>query len=677
MFYAVSSKCKEVINSSIDDSYKKSYVNNTQYVEIATGKQLLNYKFKYQLITLVSFFSITSFMDNAAFASEQLVTLKDMVEKTVTSNPEVQSRYHKFLESGFEQDVVRGGFFPKADIVSTYRKQEELIPINNGTAIPRMNNELVLKQMIFDGFATSNEVKRLGHANRVRYYELQSAMQNTTLEFMKAYIDTLRYRELIQFAKDNYVVHKQLFDRIQERVNAGVARKVDLEQATGRLALAEANLLTETTNLHDVTARLQRLYGELPPETLEAPTFFNAGVEPTSNEALKVAYSQNPDLLSTIEDIQATKDEVKTKESRYSPRLDLQARKNLGTSSDGRFSTSAADVLELTLDFNLFNGFSDKNQIKQTAQKLNNSQDQRDKACVDTRQLLVIAYNDIEQLKEQLKYRTLHKNSIENAREAYRKQFDIGQRTLLDLLDTENEYFQAKRTLANTEYDMQTAYARTYASQGELLNKIGAARGNLPEYKREQYMDTENVCQAISPEQLTVDKAALLADAKPLSSTYTSLVKATGAKPEVITESKPLACSVADVTTRVNDWVSARRQKDADNYLKFYADKFTPEGSLDKAAWANQRRERLSTNGKVVLKVDDLQVTCDGNKATAKFKQDYSVTTYKMIKTADTGCQVCNMKRIANKGFSDVVNKELQLERINSQWQIVRELTNK
>lgn len=90
---------------------------------------------------------------------------------------------------------------------------------------------------------------------------------------MKAYIDALRYRDLVQYAKDNYVIHKQLFDRIQERVAAGVARKVDLEQATGRLALAEANLLTETTNLHDVIARLQRLYGELPPETLEAPTF--------------------------------------------------------------------------------------------------------------------------------------------------------------------------------------------------------------------------------------------------------------------------------------------------------------------------------------------------------------------------------------------------------------------
>ena len=509
----------------------------------------MHQKFKYKLIALIIASSLSLTLSNMSYAAGPLVTLKEMVEKTVTSNPEVQSRYHRFLESSFEQDVAHGNFLPKADVVSTYRKQEELIRLGDGTNIPRSNNELVLRQMIFDGFATSNEVKRLGHAHRVRYYELQSAMQNTTLEFMRAYIDANRYRELSQYAKENYVIHKQLFDRIQERVNAGIARKVDLEQAAGRLALAEANLLTETTNLHDVTARMQRLYGELPPDTLEAPTFFNAGVEPTSDEALKVAYNQNPDLLSTIEDIQASKDEIKTRESRYYPKLDLQARKNLGVSNDGRFSSNAADLLELTMNFNLFNGFSDKSAIKQAAEKLNNSKDLRDKACVDTRQLVVIAYNDIQQLKEQEKYRTEHKNSIENAREAYRKQFDIGQRTLLDLLDTENEYFQARRALANVEYDIQTAYARTYAGQGELLNKIGAARGDLPEYKRESYMDDENVCQAVSPVQVTVDKAALLADAKPLSSTISVAKPVEPAKAEV----KPMANKVVpDVQFETN-----------------------------------------------------------------------------------------------------------------------------
>ncbi len=609
------------------------------------------------------------FVANIGYAAEAVLGFKDMVEKTVTNNPEVQARYHKLMEAGFEQEVARGGFFPKADIVSSYRRQEDIndqIRDNPRNATPRFNNELVIRQMIFDGFATSSEVKRLDHNKKVAYYDLQNAMQTTSLEFTRAYLDILRYRDLTQMAKDNYVLHKQLFNKIQERVGAGVARKVDQDQAAGRLALAEANLLVETTNLHDVNARMQRIYGELPPETLEAPTFYNAGVESTSEEALKLAYNQNPDLLAKIEAIQASKDEIKSRESRYMPRFDLQGRKNLGTSSIGRDSVSAADVLELTMNFNIFNGFSDKNLVKQTAEKLNTSQDLRDKACIDTRQTTVIAYNDIQQLKEQLNYRLAHKNSIENAREAYRKQFDIGQRTLLDLLDTENEYFQAKRTLTNAEYDLQTAYARTYASQGELLKKIGAQRAGLPEVQREAYLDSENVCQAVAPMQMTIDKAALLADAKPLPSTLAALPVA---KPAPVAA----ACSIQEVTNVVKDWASASGQKNADTYLNYYSDKFVPSASLTKAAWESQARKKMSQNGKVDLSIQNITVTCDGDKANAKFDLNSSTTTYKLKKVANTSCEVCNMKRIPIKGPTKNVNKELDFERSNGQWKILKE----
>jgi outer membrane protein, adhesin transport system len=480
-----------------------------------------NPKSKLLLILISSVFSLNLYAD-------QVTTLKEMVEKVVTSNPEVQAKYHEYTAAGYDVDNVKGQYLPKADIVSTYRSQEDLdggLSKRNGTAIPRFNNELVLRQMIFDGFATPSEVTRLNHAQRVRYYELQSAMQNTTLEFMRSYIDTLRYRELTEYAKTNYVIHRQYFDKIKERVDAGVARRVDLEQAAGRLALAEANLLTETTNLHDTTARIQRLLGELPPDTLEQPSFVNSEIQPTPTEALRLAYVSNPDILATTEDIQATKNEVKTKEAKYLPRFDLEARKNLGTSSDGRYSTSAADVLQLTMNWNIFNGLSDKAAVSQNVEKLNRSHDLRDKACVDTRQLVNIAYNDIRQLKEQLIYREQHRKSIENAREAYQKQFDIGQRTLLDLLDSENEYFQAKRSYANTEYDLQNAYARLFAAQGQLVSKIGSARQGLPDVSHAEYEDAVNVCGAVAPEQITIDKEALLANAKPLSVNTRQVIK--------------------------------------------------------------------------------------------------------------------------------------------------------
>jgi outer membrane protein, adhesin transport system len=625
------------------------------------------------LLVMLSWFTLNAY-------SQTLTTLKEMVEQVITQNPEVQAKYHEYTGAGFETEVVRGGYLPKADIISSYRRQEEIdggFGRNNGTNIPRSNNELVLRQMIFDGFATPNEVSRLEFAQRVRYYELQSAMQNTTLEFVRSYVDTLRYRQLTDYAKTNYVIHKQYYEKIKERVDAGVARRVDLEQAAGRLALAEANLLTETTNLYDVTARIQRLLGELPPETLEQPTFVKSEIEPNPADALRVAYLSNPDLLSTIEDIQATQKEVKTKEARYLPRFDLQARKNLGTSSDGRNSTAAADLLEITMNFNLFNGFSDKASVDQTLEKLNRSNDLRDKACVDTRQIVTIAYNDINQLKEQIVYRDQHRASIENAREAYQKQFDIGQRTLLDLLDTENEYFQAKRSYANAEYDLMNAYARLFAGQGQLVNRIGSARQGLPDVKREDYADAATVCQAVAAAPITIDKAAIMADAKPLNVTNRQLIKPIDRAAIAAAPVAAATCSPEVVTAQVNNWATAWRQKDVEAYMKVYSDKFSPEPPLTREEWESQRKQRLTSPGKINLALSNVQVTCDGDKAKATFNQDYSVTNYKLQKPKNNqGCEVCNAKRIAVKGFADNVNKTLELGHTSGEWKILRELVN-
>ncbi len=180
-----------------------------------------------------------------------------------------------------------------------------------------------------------------------------------------------------------------------------------------------------------------------------------------------------------------------------------------------------------------------------------------------------------------------------------------------------------------------------YAVQGDLLNKVDAARQGLPDLNRADYLETATVCEAIAPEQVTVDKAALLADAKPLTMSNRQMVKQV-AKPAQ-------SCSEETLTARVNDWADAWRHKDYDSYSKFYADNFTPEPPLSREAWATQRKQHLSTSGKINLELSNLKMTCDGDKATAVFDQDYSVTTYKLLKkqTDGAGCEVCAAKRVA------------------------------
>ena len=605
---------------------------------------------------LISFSLLGFSTSNAADNVAETFSLQSVVEKTVSSNPEVQARYHAYTAAIQDQKSAEGGYYPKADLIYSLRAQQQLSPNIDNTENPDRQTQLVIRQMLFDGFATKNEVSRLGHIERVRYFELQSAIQNAALEIIKAYIDVQRYRQLVSYGQDNYVVHRQLFDQVQERVRAGIGRGVDLEQASGRLALAEANLLTDITNLHDVTTRYQRLAGELPPDNLPDFDFYQAGVSPTVNDALKLAYQKNPDLLAAIENIVATQDEVATKRAKYSPRFDLQATKNLNTSTNGENSTAAQDILQFTATFNLFNGFSDKANISQTVQKLNAAEDQRDKACVDTRQTVVIAYNDVQQLKEQMKYRDQHQLSTEKAREAYRKQFDIGQRTLLDLLDTENEYFQARRTYTITADDYLTAYARVYAAQGELLSRVGVARADLPDVNQDAALDEYKTCQADAPEQLVPNKDELVAKAPPLKTPPVSAPDATISQPNNIGKDKvvdaPFKLNDKDaLIARVNDWADAWRKKDIATYLNFYSAQFVPAKLANKNAWVEQRKSRIASAGDIKLSLDIQNTSFDKDKAIVSFIQHYSAN-----------------------GYSDDVNKVLTFARENNNvWMIVSE----
>lgn len=444
--------------------------------------------------------------------------LRDAARKAVVTNPDVQARWHAFGAAGADQDAARGGYFPQVDLSTGVGRESQKRPDISTDYFTHGNATLSLNQMVYDGFFTRSEVSRLGYTRLARYYEIIDASESAALEAVRAYADVLRYRDLVVLAKQNYVEHKQVYDQIGERAGAGVGRRVDLEQATGRLALAESNLLTEVSNLHDVSSRYLRIVGELPAERM--PTLgesLNGGALPaTVNDALREAFNTSPVLNAAVENVRAGQSAVDTRRAAYHPRVDLRARQAIDNNLDGIDGRSRDGVVELVLTYNLFRGGADNARVRQAAEALNQARELREKACRDVRQNLSIAWNDVRRLEEQLRYLDQHQLSIEKAREAYRRQFDIGQRTLLDLLDTENEYFQARRAYVNARYDRLTAEARTLAGMGHLMRTLEVAREDLPAAvdagQDRMGIDIADLCPADAPAPLQIDKAALLAE---------------------------------------------------------------------------------------------------------------------------------------------------------------------
>jgi adhesin transport system outer membrane protein len=510
------------------------------------------------------------------------------------------------------------------------------------TNYTRRSAALSLNQMIYDGFATRDEVARLAYAKLVRYYEVLDASESTALEAARAYLDVLRYRELSTLAQENFAQHEQVFNQIQQRVQAGVGRRVDLEQAGGRLALAQSNMLTEASNLHDVSARYQRIVGELPPGDMIAPVLLQQGIPADVEEALKLAYQGSPAFNAAIENVRAAQAEAQGRRANFQPRVDLRASKDVAFNNDGVAGRRDDEIIELVLNYNLFKGGSDRALARQYEERLAQSKDLRDKACRDLRQTLAIAFNDIHNLSRQLGFLDQHQLSIEKAREAYRKQFDIGQRTLLDLLDTENEYFQARRAYVNATYEHAIAHARTLAGMGNLLPTLQVGRDGMP------------TAQELGQDRREVDAASQCPAEAPLVVAVTDLtprkIEAAPAKPA---EPLPLPAAPPPETIQqaLAGWAAAWSSKDFPRYRSYYAKSFTPEAARPIEQWASERAVRLTKPGDISIGVSDLKVdTAVADKAVTEFRQSYTSANYR-----------------------DVANKRMEWVREGNRWKIQRE----
>ncbi|QNP57835.1 TolC family outer membrane protein [Paenacidovorax monticola] len=450
--------------------------------------------------------------------------LVDAARKTVVSSPDVQARWRAFNIADADRSEARAGYFPQIDGRVGVGRERNVRPVAGSTGwYGYRTSALTLNQMLFDGFFTRSEVARLGHAKLTRYYELLDASETAALDTVKAYADVVRYRELVAQSKLNYGEHRRTTALIEERVAGGVGRRVDLEQAVGRLALAETNLSTDLANLYDVTARYQRIVGELPPEDL--PTFDErlrlGGLPAGFEDTIRQGMDASPALSAAVENVRAAEAGIAARKAAYLPRLDFQASQTWYHNLLGERGPSRDSQVGLVLSYNFYRGGADDARKTKAVETHSQALDLQEKVCRDVRQNIVSAFNDAQRLQEQMGFLAQHQLSTEKSREAYRQQYDIGQRTLLDLLDTQNEYFQASRAYINGRFDRVLAQGRALAAMGQLMASLGVSRPDMPSASDAgQEGDgapprSSDMCQQAMPAVVTLEQARATVDVTP------------------------------------------------------------------------------------------------------------------------------------------------------------------
>ena len=423
----------------------------------------------------VALLGVLSLTGTPVFAGD----LADTIHKAIVHNPDVLVQQDD--RNAIEQNVreAKAGYLPRVDVnagVGGEKSDNASTLAETGKqgyrGLHREESGIKITQMLFDGFFTKNEVARQKATLRAASYRVLAAGEDVGLRATQTYLDVLRRREQVELAKDNLAAHQRIFDQIRMRSDRGVGRVADTDQAAGRLALAKANLEAVMGNLRDAEIAYVRVVGEMPTE-LDAPTPPADQMPADLPTLVDQARLTHPTLASAVADIDATVAQHEQARSNDFPRFDLELGASHNSNIDGVSQADEDLIAMVRMNYNIYRGGADLARKRSTAYKIQQAKDIRNRAEDQVIEEAGLSWNDYLTAQARLDLLRQHANSANAARTAYQKQFNIGQRTLLDLLDTENERFVAESNYIDGKYRVIYATYRIVASEGRLLSTLG------------------------------------------------------------------------------------------------------------------------------------------------------------------------------------------------------------
>ncbi|WPO98928.1 TolC family outer membrane protein [Pseudomonas sp. HR96] len=412
-----------------------------------------------------------------ACANANAMSLAQAIQSTVDNHPELQSSINNRLSADEDAKAARGGYLPSVDLVAGYGREKSDNPTtrslgNNHTeTLNYTQSELRLRQMLFDGSATTNEVGRTTSIVNSRAYYVQGTAQDLALRAVEVYLEVLKRRELLDLAKNNLQAHLRVNDQIGLRSQRGVGSTADVDQSRARRALAENNFYTAQVDLNDAEANFFSATGRMPDE-LE-PLASIKGEMPTDLQTAKqVMLENNPYLKSAQADVQSAEKQYDEAKSAFYPTVAAEAAVGANNNLSGEEGRNNDWRAGVTLNYNLYHGGSDKARLQSNAHKINQAMDIRNNALRQINENMSLAWNAMNNARVQTPYAREYAETTTRVRAAYQDQFGLGQRTLLDLLDSENELYNAARNYATLRYTEEYSMYRVLASEGILFSKV-------------------------------------------------------------------------------------------------------------------------------------------------------------------------------------------------------------
>lgn len=413
-------------------------------------------------------------------AQAEELSLSDALTRGLVTNPEYGVVANNRRATDEELRQARGLYLPSVDLAASAGVE---LTDDQGTRASGLDNRsrgiydysATLTQILFDGFGTKNEVERQEARVTSAAFRVNETSEVVGLDIVEAYLEVLRQRDLLLIARDNVQDHISMLNEIVATAEAGRSTDADVAQAEARLASANANVANVKEALRVAEAQYIQEIGESP-DVLIMPALPVEAVSADIDEAVALAVTNSPTLGIFEADMDVAWQEYEATAAGFYPEVDLQLQGRQNDDLSGQEGLDRSASAQIVANWNIYRGGIDTALRRELIYRHAQSKESRVEASRqlenDVRNTWAAMVSAGERANEFAAQATANEKVVA----AYKDQFELDRRTLLDVLDSQNELFVSRSNAVNAEYLEMLAVYRLLSLQGQLLPVMGVER---------------------------------------------------------------------------------------------------------------------------------------------------------------------------------------------------------
>lgn len=414
---------------------------------------------------------------------------EDALKAAYENNPRIKAQRSTLEQSDEQVSQAISNFRPRVGISYSTGRQRTRFDTSQWSYNDSTTKELSVNQPIFKG--GSNYYRYSGAKNRVMSgrADLNRQEQNVLFDAISAYMDVVQAAAVLDLSNSNRDVLEKQLDAANNRFEVGDVTRTDVAQSQARLARSKSDSVQAKGNLDSAIAQFERIMG-YKPENLPLPQPDSSPELPqTLEDALSIAAKNNPEIISSRFQKEAASDDVGVNVGTILPQVDLvgsmRRQDGAGVTGNSKFDT---DSLQLQMEIPLYQRGTEYSRVREAK----SVEGRRDHELRDTeekvRQSTITAWEDYQTSISVIQAQDEAIKAAEIALDGVRQEQQYGARTVLDVLDAEQELFQARVNLVRAERQKTVAVYKLLQVLGDLtVTKLAV---NTTPYDPEEHYDS-------------------------------------------------------------------------------------------------------------------------------------------------------------------------------------------